>query len=160
MIVLVGWRVDGLVLVLLFGVIFALESSRGRQLGSCWRYGVVPSIRREGSSIGESLITRASRFDEGVTSCTARKRLYCFFFFLSVLGGDSGFSSSSNGRGDSGISCISSSSAPDFASSDVLVGSLRSSSPKSKRSIALSTAADVLSPPKRFRLCAGDGSWM
>jgi hypothetical protein len=107
---------------------------------------------------GDSLITRASRFDEGVTSCTAGKRLYCFFFLL-VFGGDSDLSSS-NGRGDNGINCISSSSAPGFASYEVLLASLRSPSPKSNRSIAPLTTAGVVLPPMRFGLCAGDGSWM
>jgi hypothetical protein len=150
-IVSVRWRV--------FWVNLALERSRGRQLDSCWRCDVDSStLWRSLLITGDSFIIWASRFEDGVTSCTAGKRLYCFFF-LSVFGGDSGLSSS-NGRGDNGINCISSSSAPDFASSDVLVASLRSPSPKSKRSIAVSPTTRVAPPTGRFGLCAGDGSWM
>lgn len=162
-IVSVRWRVvvPLLFTLALFCVILAPESSRGRQLGSCRRYGVVSSTFWESlTPTGDSLITWASRFDEGVTSWVAGKRLYCFFFLL-VFGGDSDLSSS-NGRGDNGINCISSSSAPDLASSDVLilVASLRSPSPKSNLSIAESTTVSVMVPPGRLGLCIGDGSWM
>jgi hypothetical protein len=152
-IVSVRWRM----LVLLW-VILAPERSRGRQLGSCCRYGVESStLCGLSPTAWDSLIARASRFDEGVTSCTAGKRLYCFF--LLVFGDDSDFISS-NGRGDNEINCISSSSAPDFASSDVLVASLRSPSPKSNLFIAPSTTAGLGTPLRRFGLCDGDGSWV
>jgi hypothetical protein len=153
-VVSVRWRM----LVLLW-VILAPERSRGRQLGSCCRYGVGSStLCGLPSMTWDSLTACASRLDEGVTSCTAGKRLYCFFFLL-VFGGDSDFSSS-KGRGDNEINCISSSSAPDFTSPDVLVASLRSPSPKSNLLIAPSTAAGLVAPPGRFGLCDGDGSWV
>jgi hypothetical protein len=96
-------------------VSFAPERSLGRQLESRRPPDMVSVDWRE--SVGESLITCASLWAEGVASFTAGKRLYFF-----ACGAPVSDFSSSNGRGDSGINCISS-SAPEVAS-DVSTDSL------------------------------------
>jgi hypothetical protein len=126
---------------------FAPDRSLGRQLDSCWRLGVVSAASWD--STGESLITRASLLVDGVTSLTAGKRLYFF-----ACGGPGSILSSSNGRGDNGMSSISS-SAPDLTS-DVSTDWFRS--PRSNRSIAGSTAG--VASTGKAGLFNGDGSWM